>query len=367
MMSKTIPQVMKAFVLKGHGDFDMLEWHEDWPTPTPQGDEVLIKVGACGLNNTDINTRTAWYSKAVTENTTGSAFDEADDEDATWGGAPISFPRIQGADVVGQVVALGPEADDALLGKRVLIDTWLRDWQDPANRDKCGYYGSECDGGFAEFTKISTKHVHPIDSSLSDAELATFATSYITAENMLERADVGANDEVLITGASGGVGSALIQLTKRRGAKAIALSSQAKADELYALGADHVIDRNAPHFKTALKQATGKQTVTVLADVVGGDDWHHWLDCIERGGRLTCAGAIAGPMVEFDLRTFYLRDLTFTGATIVPVGLFAKLVGYIERGEIKPVLGAQYPLRDLHDAQRAFITKSHIGNIVVTS
>ena len=117
-MSKTIPQAMKAFVLKGHGDFDMLEWHEDWPTPTPQGDEVLVQVGACGLNNTDINTRTAWYSKAVTENTTGSAFDEADDEDATWGGAPITFPRIQGADVVGHVVALGQEADEALLGKR---------------------------------------------------------------------------------------------------------------------------------------------------------------------------------------------------------------------------------------------------------
>ena len=71
-------------------------------------------------------------------------------------------------------------------------------------------------------------------------------------------------------------------------------------------------------------------------------------------------------MVQFDLRTFYLRDLTFVGATIVPVGLFAQLVGYIERGEIKPLLAASYDLRDLHDAQRAFIAKSHIGNIVVT-
>ena len=86
---------------------------------------------------------------------------------------------------------------------------------------------------------------------------------------------------------------------------------------------------------------------------------------LQRGGRLTCAGAIAGPMVQFDLRTFYLRDLTFTGATIVPVGLFAKLVGYIERGEIKPVLAAEFNLTELHDAQRAFIAKSHIGNIVV--
>ena len=361
-----LPETMNAFVLIGHGDFDQLQWQENWPTPQASSDEVVIKVGACGLNNTDINTRTAWYSKAVSENTTGGAFEEADDEDATWGGAPITFPRIQGADVVGEVVALGPEADKNLLGKRVLIDTWLREWDEPDNRDKCGYYGSECDGGFAEYTKISQKHVHPIQSDLSDAELATFATSYITAENMLERANVGAGDSVLITGASGGVGSALVQLVKRRGATAIALSSLSKADMLYQLGADHVIDRNAPDFKAALFEATQSKTVSVLADVVGGDAWHHWLDCIERGGRLTCAGAIAGPMVTFDLRTFYLRDLTFTGATIVPVGLFAKLVSYIEKGEIKPVLAQSFPLKELHDAQRAFIAKSHIGNIVVT-
>ena len=359
-------QTMKAFVLKGHGDFDQLQWHEDWPIPVAEGDEVVIRVGACGLNNTDINTRTAWYSKAVSENTTGGAFDEADDEDATWGGAPVTFPRIQGADVVGEVVSVGPDGDASLSGKRVMIDTWLRDWSDPTNRDKCGYFGSECDGGFAEYTKISQKHVHVVNSPLTDSELATFATSYITAENMLERAQVSAGDTVLITGASGGVGSALIQLVNRRGATSIALSSQSKMDELKVLGAHHVIDRDVTNLKAALKDAIGKDTVSVLADVVGGPQWPLWLDTIERGGRLTCAGAIAGPMVDFDLRTFYLRDLTFTGATIVPVGLFAKLVSYIEKGEIKPLLAASYPLSELHDAQRAFIAKSHIGNIVVT-
>lgn len=358
-------ETMNAFILKGHGDFDQLVYHEDWPIPQIAAHEVLIKVGACGLNNTDVNTRTAWYSKSVSENTTGGAFDEADDEDATWGGASITFPRIQGADVVGEVVAVGANVDDSLKGKRVMIDTWLRDWDDPQNMDKCGYYGSECDGGFADYTKIDHRHVHVVNSSLSDEELATFATSYITAENMLERAHVTQGDIVLITGASGGVGSALIQLAKRRGAKAIGICSKAKIDEVRSLGADGVIDRDCRDLRSALKEITGKDTVSVLADVVGGPDWPLWLDVIERGGRLTCAGAIAGPMVEFDLRTFYLRDLTFTGATIVPVGLFAQLVGYIERGEIKPVLAACYDLRDLHDAQKAFIAKSHIGNIVV--
>ena len=103
----------------------------------------------------------------------------------------------------------------------------------------------------------------------------------------------------------------------------------------------------------------------MVADVVGGDLWPQMLDAVARGGRYTCAGAIAGPMVDFDLRTFYLRDLTMTGATVVPPGTFADLVGYIEREEIKPLLAETYPLKDLHAAQEAFISKSHVGNIVV--
>ena len=360
-----IPKTMEAFVLMGHGDFDQLQWQESWPVPELSDGEVLIKVGACGLNNTDVNTRTAWYSKAVSENTTGGAFDEADDDDATWGGAAVSFPRIQGADVVGMVVALGKGANPDLLGKRVMIDTWLRDWDDAYNRDKCGYYGSECDGGFAEFTKIDQRHVHPVNSPLSDAELATFATSYITAENMLEKAKVTKGDTVLITGGSGGVGGSLIQLANRRAATTIALSGKAKMANVKAVGAHHVIDRDTNNLKADLRAAIGKDTISVLADVVGGDSWPDWLDCIERGGRLTCAGAIAGPMVSFDLRTFYLRDLTFTGATITPPDLFARLVSYIEDGDLKPVLAASFPLAELHDAQRAFIAKAHNGNIVV--
>lgn len=78
------------------------------------------------------------------------------------------------------------------------------------------------------------------------------------------------------------------------------------------------------------------------------------------------AGAIAGPVVRFDLRAFYLRDLVFAGATVPPPGVFADLVGYIQHGEIKPVLAAAYPLRELAAAQQAFIAKRHVGNIVVT-
>lgn len=360
-------ETMRGVVLTGHGDLDQLVWREDLPVPVPGPGEVLIRVGACGLNNTDVNTRTAWYSKGARTATTGTALHGTQEDDAAWGGAPITFPRIQGADVAGRVESVGPGADPALAGRRVLIEPWIRDPDDPMNMDKAGYFGSECDGGFAEYTKARADMVHPIESDLFDAELATFATSYVTAENMLNRAEVGAGDVVLIPGASGGVGSALIQLANRRGATTVAMCGAEKADQVRAVSPTTILPRAPENLKVALKAAIGRDTVTVVADVVGGDMWPRMIDALARGGRYTCSGAIAGPIVEFDLRTFYLRDLTFTGATVVPPGTFADLVGYIERGEIRPLLAATYPLRELQEAQRAFIAKKHVGNIVVTA
>lgn len=359
------PVTMSAMVLTGHGDLDMLEFHTHWPAPVAADQQVLIRVLACGLNNTDINTRTAWYSKMVTDGTTGSGFADADSEDAAWGGAAIQFPRIQGADVVGEVVTVGKSADPALIGKRVLVDTWLRDWDDPLNLDKTGYFGSECDGGFAQFTTVDQRQVHPINSRLSDAELATFATACITAENMLNRAQVTSEDVVLIPGASGGVGSALVQLARRRGARTVALASESKHADMQRLEPDVLLPRSLGDCRSVLKKYLNRDTVSVVADVVGGADWTAFIDVLERGGRYTCAGAIAGPMVNFDLRTFYLRDLTMLGATVVPPGVFANLVNYIEANEIQPMLAKRFDLADLKEAQQMFIAKGHIGNIVV--
>ena len=266
----TTPSRMRAFVLKGHGGLDKLEFHDDWPAPEPGNGEVLIEVGACGCNNTDINTRTGWYSKGVTEGTTAeggkSGFDTAGVGDGGWGGN-LTFPCIQGADVCGRVVGLGKGAPSDLLGRRVLIDTWVRDWDDPLNMDKCRYFGSELDGGYADYTVAPSKSVHPIESPLSDVELATFATSYIAAENMLHRANVGDGDVILISGASGGVGSALIQLANRRGAQSIAMSSISKADAVREIGASAVLPRQPANLRQELEAETGYAEVDVVADV----------------------------------------------------------------------------------------------------
>ena len=357
----SLPKTMTAMVTMGHGDLDQMVLHHDWPMPSPAADEVLIRVGACGLNNTDVNTRSGWYSKTVTDATTGGAFEEVGQDDPTWGGAPITFPRIQGADICGTIVAVGSDIDPARVGERVITDGWLRDPSDLGNMDKTGYYGSERDGGFAQYATTPARNALAIASDLSDAELATFSCSYSTAEGMLERAKVTDKDTVLVTGASGGVGGAVIQLAKRRGARVIALASEAKHAEVMALGPDLILSR-APE---DLRASLGDEKITVVADIVGGEYWPKLIDILERGGRYTCSGAIAGPMVELDLRTFYLRDLTFTGSTVITPEVMPNLVRYIEEGAIKPVLAATYPLSELRDAQAAFIAKKHTGNIVV--
>ena len=359
-----LPETMQAVVLMRHGGLDALEVHDDWPVPVPVGQEILIKVGACGLNNTDVNTRSGWYSKAVRDATTGDGFDNVD-ADPTWGGSGFSLPRIQGADAVGVVVACGPGADTGLIGKRVLIDGWQRDWSDPMNMNKAGYFGSEFDGGFAQYTKTDQRNSVVIESDLSDAELATFPCSYTTAEGMLTRANVGPDDVVLVTGASGGVGSAVIQLAKRRGAKVVGLASKAKHNTLAQLGADALLDRAPEDLPTALEAAIGRSDVTVVSDIVGGDYFPTLIEAIARGGHYTCSGAIAGPIVELDLRTFYLNDLTFHGSTITSPEVFRNMASYVAKGEIKPLVAASYPLSELHAAQTAFIEKNHVGNIVV--
>lgn len=356
---------MRAIVTPRHGGLEVLEYHTDWPDPVAGTGEVLIAVGACGLNNTDVNTRTGWYSKSVAAGTGTAGFGETATDDAGWGGAPIPFPLIQGADVCGTVVAVGPGAPDALIGRRVLVDPWLRDPDDPGDISRATYLGSERNGGYAELVAVPATSVYPVESDLGDVELATFPTSYVTAANMLRRAALGPGETVLVTGASGGVGSALVQVALALDAVPYAITSPSKADELLALGARAVIPRDTADLAGELRRVTGSATVDVVADVVGGDGFGTLIHVLRRGGRYTCAGAIAGPLVELDLRTMYLHDLTLTGATVPPPHAFGDLVRLIETGRLRPLVAATYPLERFRDAQETFLAKRHVGNVVI--
>jgi len=352
----TLPETMKAVVLTGHGGLDKLEWREDMPVPRPEAGEVLIRVSASAVNNTDINTRTGWYSKAV-RGDTGSAATEgyagASDADGVWSGA-LSFPRIQGADCCGKIVAVGDGIDTTRIGQRVLVRPMHR--PTGAEPNALVTFGSERDGGFAEYTTVDDEHAVRIDSPFTDIELASFPCAFSTAEGMIQRAELGA-ERVLIRGASGGVGSAAVQLAKRRGAHVTASTSPAKMDALKTLGADAVMDRS---------DAYAKDAFDVVLDLVGGPRWPELLDALVPRGRYVTSGAIAGPIVELDLRTLYLRDLTLIGSTRQDPRVFTDLVSYIEAGEIQPIVAETYPLRDLRAAQEAFLEKSHMGKIGVT-
>ena len=355
-----IPETMHAVLLTGHGGLEKLEYRTDVAVPKPGAGEVLIRVAAAGINNTDINTRIGWYSKAVTADTdSGGAggFDTVNDDDASWSGEALKFPRIQGADICGHIVAVGDGVDATRIGKRVLVQTMQ---PDPSGKPfYCTTVGSESDGGFAQYATARAAYTFAVNCDWSDAELASIPCAWSTAENMLHRASVGA-ETVLITGASGGVGSSAIQLCKRRGATVIAQSSLAKADEVTALGADRVIDRNAD-----LVAELGCDSVDVVIDLVAGPQWPSLLEVLRRGGRYATAGAIAGPITEIDIRTLYLKDLTLFGSTYQTDGVFADLVSYIERGEIRPTLAASYPLEDIARAQEDFLSKAHTGKLVL--
>ena len=354
----TIAANMRAVLLTGHGGYDRLDVRDDVPVPIPGPNDVLIRVAAAGVNNTDINTRIGWYSKAVAEATDAGAASGIDGAgDDGWSGAAFQFPRIQGADACGQIVAVGDDVDPARMGERVLVEPVFRG----ASTFDILYFGSEVDGGFADYACVPSIHAHRVHSALSDIELASFPCAYGTAENILTRIDLRAGERVLITGASGGVGSAAVQLAKRRGAEVIAMAADAKAEMVKSLGASRVVPRDSDI--TAL---FGQEYFDAAVDIVGGPQFGAILNVLKRGGRYGVSGAISGPIVDLDLRTLYLKDLRLIGCTVLEPDVFPNLVSYIERGEIRPVVAATYDLSEIVKAQEAFLTKQHVGKIVLS-
>ena len=355
---------MMAVVTVGNGGFDKLAYREV-PLPEPGPGEVLLRVLAAGVNNTEINTRLGWYSSSVTTGTGDAAGDQesapSEKADGGWNAA-TPFPFIQGTDCCGQVVAFGsgvaPDAEKRLRGTRVLVRPCMRPRGFGSFENI--WMASDFDGAFAQYVKVPVGEVFSVACDWSDAELATIPCAYGTAENLLHRANLKDGESILITGASGGVGSAAVQLAKRRGAKVVAVCSASKKQRLMEIGADRVIGRDED-----LQEALGQESVDAVLDIVAGSGFASLLKVLKRGGRYASSGAIGGPLVTLDMRDFYLKDLTLFGATAWDETVFPDLVGYIERGEIRPLLAQTYPLAEIVAAQKAFLEKKHVGNFVL--
>ncbi len=344
---------MVAAVLVAHGGPDALELRQEVPVPRPAAGQVRVEVAAAGVNNTDVWTREGAYGTS-------------EDRDAVvgWKGVPITFPRIQGGDAVGRVVELGDGAPHDLLGRRVLVDPiTYGQGDDPGEPPIEGVLGSEQDGAFAEYLCVPTDRVHDVtDSPLSDEQLACLPIAYGTATGMLERAALGAGERVLVTGASGGVGIALVQLAAARGAQVVAVTSRRTADAVLQAGASHVLVRDVAPLEAQLARAG---PFAVIADVVGGPSFSALLGALGTNGRLVTCGAVAGPVVEIDLRVLYLQRRTLIGSTMHTPSQFRRLVHDARAGRLAPPVARTYPLTEIHQAQQDFVSGDHVGKLVL--
>lgn len=338
------PTTMTAAVTFGHGGPDQIEVRTDWPCPAPLAGQALVRVTAAGVNNTDIWSREGAYGTA-------------EDADAVvgWKGVPLEFPRIQGIDVAGEVAAVGSTVDEHWVGRRVIIDSAAR-YRDDRPVD---VVGSEVDGGFAEYHLCTIAQLHDVTaSSLTDAQLACLPTAYATALGMLTRADIESRERVLVTGASGGVGMAAVQLLLDRGCEVVARTSAPHRELIAGFGVAEVSVRGVDDLG-----ALGH--VDAVVDVVGGDEFAAVLDRVRDGGRLVTAGAIAGPVVAFDLRRLYLPQRTLIGSTMHTPAVFARLAASAVDGGIQPLVAATYPLSEIAAAQARFVVGDFVGKLVL--
>ncbi len=364
----TIPATMHAMVLTGHGDIDKLEYRSDVATPRPGPGEVLVQVTATAKNNTDRKAREGLYPTKDKGEVTSFAM----------GGEPtLTFPRIQGADVAGRVVAVGEGVAASRIGERGLLDFNL---YPDARRDinlTPDYYGHGADGGYAEYIAVPSDQFHHVPNpELADAELAAMGMcSYQTGYHMMTSARVAAGERVLVSGASGGVGAALIQMCRIIGAIPYAVSQPDKAEALLALGAEAVIDRgDLSTFVERVLKATGGAPIDAVMDLVGGEMTDLFIDTMigdmkarNTYPRLSIAGASGGNLSEIMWTRIYLYQVQIFGVSHGTREEAEQLIEWIRSGQLKPVLHAAFKLSELHEAERYFVNRgsNYLGKIVV--
>lgn len=357
---------MKAMVLTGHGGLEKLEY-TTLPTPAPANGEVLVQVTATAKNNTDRKAREGLYPTKKGETTSFQM-----------GGKPtLTFPRIQGADIAGRIVAVGSGVDSSRMGERGLLDFNLYANDRPDINLTPDYYGHGADGGFAEYVVVPADQFHTVtNTALADAELAAMGMcSYQTAMHMLTSARVKAGERVLVTGASGGVGTALIQLCRILDAIPYALSTPGKASALVELGAEAVLDRSGMDtFLEQTRAATGGRPFDAVMDLVGGDMTDRFIDAMifdmnarETYPRLSIAGASGGNISEILWTRIYLYQVQIFGVSHGTREEAEQLVAWIREGQLKPILHGAFRLSRLHDAERYFTNRgsNYLGKIVI--
>lgn len=336
-MSKT----MKALLLSEHGGLDQLRVVTGKAVPAPTEGHVVIRVRASSFNYHDVFTVQGMP------------------------GIKVPLPVVIGLDLAGEVSEVGPGVSGWKPGDRVLVN--------PLNRAR-GLMGEMLDGGMAEYCLVSQEQLIALPDAVSFDDAAALPVAYGTAHRMLiTHQTVRAGDRVLILGASGGVGTASVILAKLLGAEVIACAgTNAKAEALKALGADHVINYRETDFsKWAIAQygkpqrRTNEGGVDVVVNFTGGDTWVPSLKCLKRGGTLLVCGATAGHDPKEDLRYVWSFELNIKGSNSFYDDNLKALLDLVAEGRISPLIDRRLPLEQAADGLALIRDREVLGKVIV--
>ncbi|MCE7791521.1 zinc-binding dehydrogenase [Salipaludibacillus sp. CUR1] len=342
---------MKAVKVTGYGDVDKLEVVTQ-AIPEPEEHEVLIKVKACAINNTEIWMREGAYG-------TGSK--------SGWRPEGVQFPRTPGSDITGSIVKAGDSVDKSMIGKNVVLFPFTSTGDNGVEHisEDMSFIGSEYDGGYAEYVVWPANLC--FDMPLTDfTESAVFTVSGLTAWHMAEQIQVQPGESIMVTGANGGVGSLNVQIaSKVFGAKVIAIVGDLSLEEkMKELGATHVLSYHSKNLAEDIIEVNEGPIDSVL-DVVGDALFSTSLHVLKKGGKFCTSGSAGGQKTELDFRTLYLKHITLYGSVLGTREEFKRMLHAISEGKIKPVIDCTFPLEKAGEAQLYFKKAGKLGKVVL--
>jgi NADPH:quinone reductase-like Zn-dependent oxidoreductase len=342
---------MKAVRFHEHGGPDVLRY-EDAPDPEAGPGTVVVRVRACALNHLDL-----WQRRGLERVT-------------------IPMPHISGADVAGEVAAVGEGVAGVQPGERVMLQPGVGCGQCEAclsGRDnECPQYdvlGYQSAGGYAELVAVPPANLIRLPASVDFVTAAAFPLSFLTAWHMLvTRAAITERDVVLVLAGGSGVGQAAIQIAKVFGARVIATGGgAAKLDRAKAIGADAVIDHYQDDLVADVRKLTSGRGATVVVEHVGVATWDRSVRCLARGGRLVTCGATTGFDARLDLRHLFARQLTLIGTYMGGKPELLRAAALLFAGRLHPVVDRTFPLFEAAQAHARLERHDQFGKIVLAS
>jgi alcohol dehydrogenase len=323
---------MKAVVIERQGGTETLGWR-DWPDPEPRPTDVLISVKAVGLNHLDVFVRRGMP------------------------GFPVPMPFISGGDIAGVVKAVGTEVTGWKPGDRVVVNPMTPD----------GMVGEETQGGMAELVRIPQTHLVRIPDDMTFVTAAAIPINFGTALRMLHTIGrVQPGELVLVVGASGGVGTAGIQLAADAGARVIAVTRGAsKASALADIGADHVIDMEVEDFSRTAWGLSGKKGVDLVLNYTGGETWVPSLRAMRPRGRLVTCGATAGHDPKTDIRYIWTRELQVLGSNGYTQADIEQAVALCAQGRVRPLVTQVLKPWEAAEGHRLLEERRVVGKVIL--